>query len=65
MDGISGGRMIVRFPGGKAAVRGRGYADQRWGLGISPRQALTVFGLKEDKWTKERKTGGIFRRFLH
>ena len=47
MDGLSGGRMIVRFQKGNLLLEAEDTLISVGGLGISPRQALTVFGIKE------------------
>ena len=65
MDGLSGGRMIVRFQKENLLLEAEDTLISVGGLGISPRQALTVFGIKKElNRSKERKTGGIFRRFF-
>ena len=48
MDGLSGGRMIVRFQEEKLLLEAEDTLISVGGLGISPRQALTVFGIKKD-----------------
>ncbi len=47
MDGLSGGRMIVRFQKENLLLEAEDTLISVGGLGISPRQALTVFGIKE------------------
>lgn len=65
MDGLSGGRMIVRFQKENLLLEAEDTLISVGGLGISPRQALTVFGIKKIKQIEREKTGGIFRRFFH
>ncbi len=48
MDGLSGGRMIVRFQKENLLLEAEDTLISVGGLGISPRQALTVFGIKKD-----------------
>ena len=47
MDGLSGGRMIVRFQEEKLLLEAEDTLISVGGLGISPRQALTAFEVKE------------------
>ena len=47
MDGLSGGRMILRFQKEHLLLEAEDTLISVGGLGISPRQALTVFGVKE------------------
>ncbi len=47
VDGLSGGRMIVRFRDDTLLLEAEDTLISVGGLGISPRQALTVFGIKE------------------
>ena len=49
MDGLSGGRMIIRFQEEKLLLEAEDTLISVGGLGISPRQVLTVFGIKEDE----------------
>ena len=48
MDGLSGGCMIVRFQKENLLLEAEDTLISVGGLGISPRQALTVFGIKKD-----------------
>ena len=48
MDGLSGGRMIIRFQKENLLLEAEDTLISVGGLGISPRQALTVFGIKEN-----------------
>ena len=48
MDGLSGGRMIVRFQKENLLLEAEDTLISVGGLGISPRQPLTVFGIKKD-----------------
>lgn len=59
MDGLSGGRMIVRFQKENLLLEAEDTLISVGGLGISPRQALTVFGIKKIKQVEREKTGGI------
>ena len=47
-NGLSGGRMIVRFQKENLLLEAEDTLISVGGLGISPRQALTVFGIKKD-----------------
>lgn len=47
VDGLSGGRMIVRFREKNLLLEAEDTLISVGGLGISPRQVLTVFGIKE------------------
>ena len=47
MDGLSGGRMIVRFQEEKLLLEAEDTLISVGVLGISPRQALTAFEVKE------------------
>ena len=53
MDGLSGGRMIVRFQEEKLLLEAEDTLISVGGLGISPRQALTAFEveIKKCEWT--------------
>ena len=57
--------MIVRFQKENLLLEAEDTLISVGGLGISPRQALTVFGIKKIKQVEREKTGGIFRRFFH
>lgn len=47
MDGLSGGRMIVRFQEEKLLLEAEDTLISVGGLGISPRQSLAAFKVKE------------------
>ena len=55
MDGLSGGRMIVRFQKENLLLEAEDTLISVGGLGISPRQALTVFGIKKIKQIEREK----------
>lgn len=55
MDGLSGGRMIVRFQEENLLLEAEDTLISVGGLGISPRQALTVFGIKKIKQVEREK----------
>ena len=48
MGGLRRGRMIVSFQKEKLLLEAEETLKSVGGLGISPRQALTVFGIKKD-----------------